>query len=75
MVAVNNGVVKLSPVAILTPPVGVVNQLIVPSENVAPKTTEPSPHISAGVVEVRVGLVLNSKVTSKAGLAQLLAAS
>lgn len=50
------GVVKLFPVPCEVPPVGAVNQLIVPDEAVAPSVTAPASQIDPGVVPVIPGI-------------------
>jgi hypothetical protein len=58
------GVVKIVPVPKPGPPVGVVYQLIVPAEAVAPKLTVPGPHLDPVVVLVIVGMGLTVATTA-----------
>ena len=51
------GVVKLVPVPILVPPVGVAYQLIFPADAVAPNVSVPAKQRFPGVVPVIVGIL------------------
>jgi len=58
-----DGVVNENPLPTDDPPVEVVNQLIVPTDAVAPSVTEPVPQLLPGVVAVIVGIVVIVAVT------------
>ena len=57
------GVVKDGPVPNEDPPVEAANQLIVPTEVVAPRVTVPLPQTDPGVVLVIIGTMLIVAVT------------
>ena len=58
-----DGVINETPLPTDDPPVEVVNQLIVPTDAVAPSVTEPVPQLLPGVVAVIVGIVVIVAVT------------
>ena len=62
--------VKVVPVAKLDPPVGLVYQLIVPAEAVAPKLTFPGPQRDPGFVPVIIGLGFTTTFVVDASLVQ-----
>ena len=62
-----DGVVKLVPVPTEVPPVGTLNQLIVPFEAVAPKVTVPESQREAGAVAVISGTSLTVTNTGVLG--------
>lgn len=57
------GVAKAVPVARMEPPTATSYQFRIPALAVAPKVTEPVPHLPAGMVEVTVGVAVTVAIT------------
>lgn len=71
MVAANDGVTKLFPVAKADPPLALPNQLKVPVVAAAAKVTLPLPHRLAGVVDVIDGKAFTVAMTAVLAEVQL----